>query len=414
MKFSLTVKNAIDKRSHFAYNDSMESNGKKTDSIPRASILQMFQTLSLMASANDSIPFEQVRAFLQQKSERKAPGSSEAMWTTTRDVLSELQRLDLVTVGILPRKRSDVERLRNTPCQITDQGRQLASLYAERPGQAFDELLVAWMNEHPYFRTFMIRLLQQPLYVPDITSLKQLSADKQRPQDINSLTAVIAESCLSRLLKVGFSEEQATFLGHGIRKRVGQLQETLVLADLDGKKWIDAIEHSVVIPTFLEAENLPFDLVTFDHLMKVSRDFYSGAWTSTHPDFEGRIIFATCDFCPNLLVEEHIQVSEVVHHGPTFAVERFPASLMSAYRRLAGAGVGYVDAYAVRALVCVDLRIQPQVFAVCLRNMIAESASSHLAIYTELPFTSPPPGEDYIEVTRQRIGRLKLSFRNGG
>lgn len=364
---------------------------KKTDSIPRASISQILQTLNLVASANNGITFEPIRVFLQQQSSKKAPSTRTVMWTTARDVLSELQRLGLVTVGALPRKRSDVDRLRDTPCRITDRGKELAFLYNERRGQVFDKLLMMWMNEHPYFRSFTVRLLRRPLYLPDITRLKQLEVDKQRPQDTSSLIAAILDSCATRLVKIGFPEEQLSLLEQGIGSRVEQLQAKLVLSDLDAKTWIDTIEDSVVIPSFLETERLLFDPVTFQHLLKTSRDFFSGASTSAHPDFEGRIIFSTCEFRPDPLSEEHAQVTEVIHHGQSFAIEQFSASLISAYHRLAGSGKGYVDAYAIRALVCVNLNIQPQVFAACLGSLIAEGASNQLAIYTELPFT-PPPG----------------------
>lgn len=65
------------------------------------------------------------------------------------------------TMSALPRKRSAVERLRETPCELTDAGRSLAMLVSEKQGRgrAYDELLLAWINGHRYFRLYE-RLLQ--------------------------------------------------------------------------------------------------------------------------------------------------------------------------------------------------------------------------------------------------------------
>src|SRR5205823_2759475 len=92
----------------------------------------------------------------------------------------------------------------------------------------------------------------------------------------------------------------------------------------------------------------------------------------------------------------------------------FTPALLTAYHRLATATGSYVDAYAVRALVCVELGIQPDVFAVRLKQLIELGQSSELLVYTELPFSSTPPGESYIEIGRSRIGRLKVSTISGG
>ena len=105
----------------------------------------------------------------------------------------------------------------------------------------------------------------------------------------------------------------------------------------------------------------------------------------------------------------------MAHHGKPFAAPLFVDALRKAYARAASRPEAYADAYAVRALVCVALQIQPKVFAACLGELIAAGETSGLTIYTELPFDPPPPGEDYVEIGRNRIGLLKLtSSVNGG
>src|SRR5688500_1357038 len=116
---------------------------KTTDSIPRATIEQMLD-VTLLIHRNGEVTFDDIRRRLQTKSLRQAPASTEAMWTVARDVLSDLQRLGFAKAGALPRKRSEVERLRSSPCGLTDSGRSLADLYLDKKGRAFDTMLVAW------------------------------------------------------------------------------------------------------------------------------------------------------------------------------------------------------------------------------------------------------------------------------
>src|SRR5437879_6001054 len=163
-----TIKNVLDKRSQLSYYKPMTLKGKVTDTIPRASLHQVFSVLTYLTASETT--FDDIRAFLQQKSGRKTPGSREAMWTVARDVLSELQRLGNADVGPLPRERSDLDRLKKSPCRITDKGLNLATLHSENRGRAYDDLLTTWLNEHAYFRALLSRLLRAPLHIPDITS----------------------------------------------------------------------------------------------------------------------------------------------------------------------------------------------------------------------------------------------------
>ena len=392
----------------------MSDRSNDRDSVPRIRIDQLLDVLSLIDSSEDRCTFDLVRRFLHRTSKRRAPPSREVMWTVARDVLSDLDRLAFLKVGPLPRKRTEVDRLRETPCQITERGAQLARLYNQTRGKAFDEMLLTWMNNHPYFRAFTIRLLRSPMYIPDITSVKQLGRDVKFPLDLNVLANRISESCLSRLKAVGFPDEKAATFEDSVKERVRYLTSVLAVTDLDAKKLVDSVEDNVVLPAILRAEDLNFDPVTFQHLLGCSRDFYSASATFSYPGFSGRVLFSTCDFLPNLAEDPDASVSEVVHHGRSFASSQFTPSIISAYKKLAGSSQAYVGVYALRALVCVTLRIQPLIYALCLEQLIEDGPQSGVTIYTELPFTPPPNGESYVEVRNRRIGLVKLSLTNGG
>jgi len=323
--------------------------------------------------------------------------------------LTELQRLGLGTIGTLPRRRSDIDRLRESPCEITAAGRDLAQVNATKSGQAYDTLLLAWMNSHPYFRGLISRVLASPVYVPDITNAAQLG-DSRVPDELGSH---VLRNCLDRLAEVDFAPVKIAVFEQSLRRRVTDIAKPLASPDLDSKKFVDLVQDSVVIPSLLEAEQLAFDGVTFQHLLKIVREFFAASSTTSHPDFSGRIVFSTCDFAPNPNGDAGAKIVTVQHHGNALARPQFADALVAAYLRVAGASGGYAAAYSLRAIVCVDLRIQPTVFASCLRDLIAEGDAAEPIVYTELPFTPPPQGEDYVEVGRRRIGRIKLKATCG-
>jgi hypothetical protein len=383
-----------------------------TDVIPRVGVEQLLGALKVLASANGGrAAFEDVRQLLQRTSIKRTAGSREAMWTSTRDALAELQRLGFATTGPLPRRRSEVERLRQSPCAITDTGAAMATLFSEKPSRAYDALLVTWVNNHPYFREFVVRLTTGPLYVPDVTSVKQVGDFDGRP--MTEVARRIADDGTARLARAGVPEDVRLKYEASVHERLSKLK----LPDrdslrTDSKQWVDLIEDAAVLPALLAAESLPFDHVTFQHLVRISQQFLCASWTSSHPRFTGRIVYLTSEFTPSLSGSEPIQ--SVAHHGRAWASERFESRVIEAYAALSeGRTAPYVDAYALRAFVCVELGIQPKVFELCFQDFARPGHSSGVIVYTELPMRPPPQGELYVELAGQRIGLIKLIVQNG-
>jgi hypothetical protein len=382
---------------------------KVTDTIPRAGVFQILQVLAFIASTQKTT-FEQIRLRLLTRSNKRAPASRWALGTVVRDVLIDLQKLGLIETGVLPRKAEMADRYGQTPCAVTEKGRALAELSQLSKGRALDQIMLEWIGHHPYFRILMERLCGSALYVPDVTSLKQIGVDASSNEPLEVVASRISDNCLKRLAPADFPQVKAGIFSRAVRDRTNHLREALSLSDLDTKRWVDTVQDKVVLPAFLEAEDLPFDPVTFQHLLKIGRDFYAASWTTSHPDYALRVIFLTCEFRPQLAMQSGGLVAEVKHHGKTFIRPSFVQAFKAAYRRLEKSLGAYIDAYKVRALVCVELGIQPSVFASCLNDLIEAGPTSDLTIYTELPFESPPHGEDYLEIDRNRIGLIKLTF----
>jgi len=396
--------------------DSMhESLGiKVTDTIPRASIDQFFSALRYFAEQDGASTFDALRIHLLGASRRKAPNTATAMWTVARDILTELEKLKLAEVGILPRKLSDVERLKESPSKISKAGAEFARLYTEKAGRAYDALLIRWLAEHPYFRRLMARLLESPLLIPDVTNLRQLGLDGAKGMSAPAVSANLVANCSSRMEAAEWSPNKLAALRSGIERRAMEQAEAFSSGHIDAKRLVDVVQDGIVLPAFLEAEGLPFDPVTFQHMLKCAQEFFCAAWTTSHPRFNGRIVFATCEYDVPFDSDTRTAPSEVVHHGVSYAEPIFAKAITQAYVAAAGSTSAYVSAYGVRAIVCVDLRIPLVVFARSLESLISAGSQAELAIYTELPFEPPPQGESYVEVGKRRIGRLKVIQKPGG
>ncbi len=386
---------------------------RMSDTIPRASIEQVLEGLRFVAAQNGPTTFEAVRIHLLAASNRKAPNTATAMWTVARDVLTELTKLGLATIGVLPRKLSDIDRLRETPCQVSVPGVMMAGLHAEKVGRAYDALLILWLREHHYFRRLILRLLESPLYVPDVTNIGQLGLDSVKGTAVPAISETLVTNCVTRLKAVGWGEAKLSVLRSGIERRVKDLRLQLGAADIDAKRLIDLVQDGIVLPAFLEAEALPFDPVTFQQLLKCGQEFFCTAWTASLPSFAGRVVFPTCEYDVPLHTDPNARVTKVVHHGVSYTEPLFSEAIRNAYIAAAGGSSGYVSAYAVRAIVCIDLRVPLAVFARCLESLISAGPQADLSVYTELPFAPPPQGENYVEVNRRRIGRLKLIYKTG-
>jgi hypothetical protein len=323
------------------------------------------------------------------------------MWTIARDVLSELSRLGYASVGPLPRKRSEVLRLASTPCELTSDGHSLGETFRTKRARAYDELLNVWIAQHPYFWQFTSRVLAEPLFVPDITSIKQISTERGEIET-SRLRELVLRNCEERLARSDFHIDKLPIFRRAVEERFVALDQRNHIDQLDAKALVDVIQDTIVLPALLHAEKLPFDAVTFQHVLRASQDFLTASWTTSHPKFPGRVVFRTCSL-------DDGGAARVVHHGVSFAEKNFSEALIAAYVELARDTSSYVDAYALRAIVCLKLQIQPQVFERCLASRIANKDVAGMKIFTELPFSPPPAGEDYVKAGFDRIGLIKLS-----
>jgi hypothetical protein len=243
--------------------------------------------------------------------------------------------------------------------------------------------------------------------LPDITSVKQIANEKGEIE-VERIPEIVVQNCVERFSRAGVSDARLKALPHAVERQFEKLTSLSNLRQMEAKRLVDTIQDSVLLPAVLEIEGLPFDTVTFQHVLRASQDFLTASWTVSHPKFDGRLVYPTCEFT-YAIDSSDLGPTNVIHHGVTFADEGFSEALLSGYRLLVGSSTQYIDAYALRAIVCVQLQIQPIVFERCLALRLAAREVHGMRIFTELPFSPPPPGEDYVKVGSDRIGLIKLA-----
>jgi hypothetical protein len=277
----------------------------------------------------------------------------------------------------------------------------LAETYGASIGKGLDLLLLMWLNRHPYFRKLAARLEHGPLKIPRIGGPRELGLDAESRTNPDVLFDRLAKAFRAR---VELNSDASLLV---LRTKFDSLIRRHDLKEMDPKRLADFLDDSVVCPAFLDAEGITFDTRTFEVLIRAGKEFLSCAATTAAPDFDGLVVFATAEFTPSASPVSE-PVIAVKHRGVSFASPGFLTSLSNAYSRLSQGSQGYVDAYAVRAAVCLELGVQPKVFETCLSHAIQHQPSQGVQVFTELPFAPPPAGEDYLEIARSRIGRLKI------
>jgi hypothetical protein len=164
---------------------------------------------------------------------------------------------------------------------------------------------------------------------------------------------------------------------------------------------VEKIQDTVVAPAIIACEQLEFDRVSLKHILRAAREFYACGSTTMLPDCDSRVYFITCHLARN-----PAGAIQIVHHGVSYAYEKFDASIRRCYQNLSNAGQ-WVDAFVLRGQVCLDLGIQQEVFNQCFDTYVQGHPGS---VRTELSFKSEPVGEKSIEVRGKDIGLIQLSL----
>ncbi|HKH00256.1 MAG TPA: hypothetical protein VKB08_05980, partial [Bradyrhizobium sp.] len=100
---------------------------------------------------------------------RAGVGSALRYWSSTRDLIKEMQVLGWVESGIpLPSTKEAVDSHRDRPYPLTEVGHSVATSATDRRKLA-DALTDAALKAHPYLRGFLEALADRPVFCPEIS-----------------------------------------------------------------------------------------------------------------------------------------------------------------------------------------------------------------------------------------------------
>jgi hypothetical protein len=374
-----------------------------TDTIPRASLESVVLGLDRIAASSGKVELDEVRRTLQAwAQDRSGPLLRNDMLSTTRDVLADLRRLRLIEIeGPLPRPAQKEQK--PCLCVITESGAELAKQFAQDSGRGYDALFSLWYQDHPYFASMVRRLQLRPFYLPEFTGIKHLGVALLRERDAQKFAEGIAEKTGQKLPDGFFETIDQEHLKKEIISRANDLhQKTSLESVSDLQLVVDKIQDTVVAPAVIACERLGFDRVTLKHILKACRDFIISSSTTRLPECDSRAYFITCHLQPG--ADSKVRI---VHHGVTFAEQQFHGMMKRCYRHLSRDSGTWVNAYALRAKVCIEMGIQQEVFNRCFRTYVEKNVGN---VATELSFRSSHFGETPIDVKGKEISLIQLNY----
>src|SRR5207244_12050461 len=111
--------------------------------------------------------------------------------------------------------------------------------HAEKVGRAYDALLILWLQEHPYFRRFVVRLLESPLYVPDVTNIGQLGLESVKGTAVPAISETLVRNCMARLKAVGWGDDELSSLRSCMQRRAKAIIHECVEGAVDRTSMFD-------------------------------------------------------------------------------------------------------------------------------------------------------------------------------
>ena len=387
---------------------------RATDTILRVGARDLFIALSLFNGNKKEQSFEslRIRFCIDRKTRRKG----DFLWSRARDVATELRKLGLAEIAAIPRDRQYYKKMKDAKIMITENGKELISLFNENRAEGYDSLFVLMFREHGYLRALWKAVERADLIVPVATSIRDhVSA---RYANATNLSNEVAEGKFALddfLERLSERSRPALLLEEqeDVRKAVTDLIETLrpsasqETAGDFAKKFLDRLNEAT-IPIVMRRHGVGFDFRTHRTLWLLGQEFYVWFATSSHPGVNGTIVFSTAKI--DLDSVDPINVSEIRYEtGMDSLRQDFLERLYKSYenhRNIVGAT--YVPAWELRAVFCHDNSCQPTVFNKLLDEQYVGSTQFKVQLEIE---RARPRYESPVVVGKRRIGTIAVTRR---
>ena len=358
------------------------------DSVPRVTHLAQFE--AVLDGLYEDLSYEELRKRLCQVAidvarvggGREPSGHPDfQMWTSTKDALEDLMRLDWVEKAPLPSVRHRVEAYRQTHYMLTQAGKEWAR--TKNSGEARDLLGKALIRQHPYFRQYLTKLATGPLFMPEFTesdlgpgsdpdaldyvalaaeAIKRISAS---PAGVNGLTPAISER-----------------LEEYVRRRFSKRQPK------NRKALLDAVQDAVLSST-LRSEGLRADPTSFVTISSWARElFLTGSSRYVVESAGGWLHWAAADFTASG------NTIHYVRRGMAQVADDVVATLRAAANDLRAPGTEMVLVYALRGTVAFRCRTANETVDRVLEELITKKRPSPYVIWPSAGALFDPPASE--------------------
>lgn len=267
------------------------------DNIPRVTHLVQFE--AILDGLAEGLCFDELRKRLRRVAIDLArvsgghePGGHPdyQMWNPTTDALADLMRWGWVGKAALPSSRDRVGAYRTVLYGLTGEGRQWTQ--NRNAGEARDALGRKLIEQHPYFRQYLIRLNKAPLFIPE---LAESDIDSRATPETLDYLRVVKEVFrrieASPVRPIGSAVELQKQVSMYVRRRFAHVQPK------NRKALLDALLDAVLAGV-LEAEGLGADPASFVIINSWARElFLTGSSRYVNEAPGGWLHWSGADIC---------------------------------------------------------------------------------------------------------------------
>jgi len=381
-----------------------------TDSIMRITARDLFMIL-LLFKKNKETTLENIRLRLCVDRKKKRRGTY--LWSTAKDIGGELRKLGLIDGGPFPRDRRQYPEMSGNILMITKEGREFIEFFETDRGHAYDSLLKKMYEVHLYLRYFVRALKGVHILAPVLTSVKDHISMHYRS------AAILAEDVANGKLE---TDDLIDIVSQRIGRNITPEEKNLILQEIDmllvntsqsaaveersefGKKFLLKL-NEIIIPEVLRSVGLGFDYRTHRTLWLLGQEFFVWWATTSHPAFDGTLVFSTADI--HLSADEESIDRIEFNTGLQKTEEVFLSKLFNAYETLQKIkGISYVPAWELRSVFCYENRCQPSIF----NRLFGKNytGSDELKIHLEIQRTKPL-NEEPLVAGKRKIGTVRVT-----
>ena len=358
------------------------------DTIPRVTHLAQFE--AVLDGLNEGLTYEELRRRLRQVvidtarvgGGREHSGRPEfQMWSSTKDALEELMRLNWVEKAPLPSSRHRVDAYRRTSFTLTQAGTEWAG--TKNLGEAREFLGRALIDQHPYFREYLTRLSHGPLFVPEFTETDiGLSSDADS-LDYGRLVSEASKRVITSPAGVsGPTPDIRNRVEEYVRRRFSKRHPK------NRKALLDAVQDAV-ISGILRSENLRADPTSFVAISSWSRElFLTGTSRYVTEAPGGWLHWAASDITPSRGTINYVR------RGLSRAADDVVLMLRNTAGELKTPGTELVRIYPLRGTVAFRCGVANELVDRVLEELVTKQRPSPYEIWVSAGALFDPPASE--------------------